>query len=167
MKIGIIGLGVVGSAVEYGMKSLGHHVKVHDIKLKTKITDVLDTEICYICVPTPIGSKGHCDISIVEQVIGDLCNLDYTGIIAINFPMRPVIKNMGAKARKVVRIVVKTGLKTSAVPSTAASTGVFFSSEKWRYIFSATIIASSTMIPTTIIMAVKDTVSRAILIDCK
>jgi UDPglucose 6-dehydrogenase len=89
MKIGIIGLGVVGSAVEYGMKSLGHHVKVHDIKLKTKITNVLDTEICYICVPTPIGSKGHCDISIVEQVIGDLCNLDYTGIIAIKSTIIP------------------------------------------------------------------------------
>ena len=37
MKIGIIGLGVVGSAVEYGMKRIGHKVFVHDTKLKTTI----------------------------------------------------------------------------------------------------------------------------------
>ena len=54
------------------------------------------------------------------------------GIIEINFPISPVIKNIGAKARKVVKIVVRTGLKTSAVPSTAASIGLFFRSEKWR-----------------------------------
>ena len=40
MKIGIIGLGVVGSAVEYGMKRIGHKVFVHDTKLKTKLFGV-------------------------------------------------------------------------------------------------------------------------------
>ena len=48
------------------------------------------------------------------------------GIIAINLPIRPVIKNIGAKARKVVKMVVRTGLKTSAVPSMAASMAAFY-----------------------------------------
>ena len=32
MKIGIIGLGVVGSANKYGFEKVGHEVLVHDIK---------------------------------------------------------------------------------------------------------------------------------------
>ena len=77
MKIGIIGLGVVGSAVEYGMKRLGHKVFVHDTKLKTTISDILHTDICYICVPTPISDDGSCNVSIVESVIKDLNNVNY------------------------------------------------------------------------------------------
>ena len=30
MKLGIIGVGVAGSAVEFGFKKLGHNVKVQD-----------------------------------------------------------------------------------------------------------------------------------------
>ena len=50
MKIGIIGLGVVGSACEYGFKKLGHEVLPHDLRLETSIDDVLPSSICYICV---------------------------------------------------------------------------------------------------------------------
>lgn len=53
MKIGIVGLGIVGSAVKHGFEKLGHKVSWHDIKDNTKIEDVLDTEIVYLCVPTP------------------------------------------------------------------------------------------------------------------
>ena len=54
MEIGIIGLGVVGSAVEHGFRKLGHHVKPHDIKYDTQIDDLLNCEVCYVCVPTPL-----------------------------------------------------------------------------------------------------------------
>ena len=37
MKIGVIGVGVVGTASEQGFKELGHIVKTHDIKQNTKI----------------------------------------------------------------------------------------------------------------------------------
>ena len=40
MKIGIIGLGVVGSAIRTGFEELGHDVFGHDIKNGTKIEDV-------------------------------------------------------------------------------------------------------------------------------
>ena len=42
MKIGIIGIGIVGGAVKYGMETLGHKVRYHDIKHNTKIEDILD-----------------------------------------------------------------------------------------------------------------------------
>ena len=45
MKIGIIGVGIVGSAIRYGFERLGHDVYVHDTKWETNIEDVLDTEI--------------------------------------------------------------------------------------------------------------------------
>ena len=33
MNIGIVGNGIVGSAVKYGFEKLGHNIVVHDIKL--------------------------------------------------------------------------------------------------------------------------------------
>ena len=72
MKIGIIGLGVIGSACKYGFEKLGHVVSCHDIKLNTSIESILNTEICYICVPTPSTEDGSCDVSIVEKVVSEL-----------------------------------------------------------------------------------------------
>tara|TARA_A100001391_G_scaffold199915_1_gene183673 strand:+ start:72 stop:869 length:798 start_codon:yes stop_codon:yes gene_type:complete len=89
MNIGIIGVGVVGSACKVGFEHIGHTVKVHDIKLHTKINDVLDTEICYISVPTPTRDDDSCDVRIVESVVTDLVNLNYKGIIAIKSTVVP------------------------------------------------------------------------------
>ena len=83
IKIGIIGLGVIGSACKYGFEKLGHKVIVHDIKLNTNIVDVISTDICYICVPTPSKDDGSCDTTIVEEVVLTLYNMNYKGVIAI------------------------------------------------------------------------------------
>lgn len=83
MKIGVIGWGVVGSACGEGFKMLGHDVKVHDPKFNTVITDVLDSELVFVCVPTPPGPNGECDLSIVHQTIQDLIANNYQGVIAL------------------------------------------------------------------------------------
>ena len=83
MKIGIIGLGAVGSANKQGFDHLGHEVLVHDIKLDTSIRDVLSAEINFICVPTPSADDGQCDTTILESVIQELDDNNYNGIIAI------------------------------------------------------------------------------------
>ena len=49
MRIGIIGVGNVGKANVKGFEKLGHTVLEHDIKFNTKIQDILDTEIIFIC----------------------------------------------------------------------------------------------------------------------
>ena len=72
MKIGIVGLGVIGSACKFGFEKLGHEVLEHDIVLNTKLSDILESSIIYICVPTPSKKDGSCDTSIVEKVILDL-----------------------------------------------------------------------------------------------
>ena len=89
MRIGVVGIGVVGGACKFGFELLGHHVDVHDIVLNTKLEDVLDTEAVYICVPTPRDQDGSCDVSIVEQVINDLQALNYQGVIAIKSTVVP------------------------------------------------------------------------------
>jgi len=94
MKIGIIGIGVVGSAVKHGFEKLGHEVSVHDIKLGTSISEALDSEICYVCVPTPSMDSGRCDTSIVESVVSEICQKGYEGIIAIKSTVTPGTTDM-------------------------------------------------------------------------
>ena len=89
MKIGIIGVGVVGGACKVGFEHIGHEVKVHDVKLHTNIDDVLDTEVCYISVPTPSANDESCDVRIVEEVVTDLVSRNYQGVIAIKSTVVP------------------------------------------------------------------------------
>lgn len=89
MKIGIIGAGVVGNALKHGFEQLGHETYIHDIKLPTAINDVLDTDIVFICVPSPSSVDGNCDTTIIEGVIKELNTCNYTGIIAIKTTVVP------------------------------------------------------------------------------
>jgi UDPglucose 6-dehydrogenase len=90
MKIGIIGLGMVGTAVQHGLKIVGHEVKGYDIKYpETSIKDVLDSSLCFICVPTPSKDDGHCDTSIVEKVVKGLSDNKYKGLIVIKSTVKP------------------------------------------------------------------------------
>jgi UDPglucose 6-dehydrogenase len=108
MKIGVIGsAGVVGGACKFGFELLGHNVAVHDIALDTTIDDVLDTVAVYICVPTPRDEDGSCDVSIVEQVIHDLQERNYEGIIAIKSTVVPGTTE---------RLRTETGLNICFVP---------------------------------------------------
>ena len=83
MNLGIIGLGVVGSANKLGFEKVGHTVSFHDPKYNTNIRNVLNSEIVFICVPTPSTDTGDCDTSILESTIDSLTKLNYSGIIAI------------------------------------------------------------------------------------
>ena len=107
MKIGILGLGVIGSACKYGFEKLGHQVIVHDPKLSTKIEDVMDTEIAYICVPTLPKPDGSCDTSIVENCVEELERLKYEGIIAIKSTVKPTTT---------IQLIAKTGMDICFVP---------------------------------------------------
>ena len=39
MKVGVVGVGVVGGACKFGFELLGHKVLVHDIALNTKLDE--------------------------------------------------------------------------------------------------------------------------------
>lgn len=89
MKIGIVGVGMVGSALSYGFKRIGHEVLEHDLKLGTRLESVLEAEIVYVCVPTPQASDGSCDVAWVETVIRGLSNLGYSKLVVIKSTVPP------------------------------------------------------------------------------
>jgi len=90
MKIGVIGKGVVGSAVYDGLRHIGHDVSFFDTKYpETSIKDVLDTECVFVSVPTDMNPDGSCDTTIVEQVASLLYIERYAGLIAIKSTVAP------------------------------------------------------------------------------
>ena len=89
MKIGIIGKGFVGNAISIGFETQGHEILVHDTKLNTKIEDVLEAELLYVCVPTPSSDDDACDISIVESVLVELSELNYNGAVCVKSTIVP------------------------------------------------------------------------------
>jgi len=89
MNIGIIGKGFVGTAISEGFKTQGHTTICHDVRLETKIEDVIDTPIVYISVPTPSASNGDCDISIVGSVLQELSDLNYNGVVCVKSTVKP------------------------------------------------------------------------------
>jgi UDPglucose 6-dehydrogenase len=76
--IGIVGCGVVGTAVKEGM-SHEFDVLTYDnnkectCKSIHELVQRLDVDgPIFICVPTPMSSSGACDISIVDSVINEI-----------------------------------------------------------------------------------------------
>ena len=89
MNIGIVGCGIVGTAIKVGFETLGHFVSVHDLKLQSDISSVLKTDVCYICVGTPSHPDGSCNIDHVASVIDELNDSCYQGIAAIKSTVEP------------------------------------------------------------------------------
>ena len=74
MNIGIVGHGVVGSAVvRFFSKCRGHRVVIYDKHQRehseSKV-QVNECDLVFVCVPTPVGSDGmSCDLSAVEECV--------------------------------------------------------------------------------------------------
>ena len=90
MNIGVVGLGVIGTAVRDGLAGIGHTLLTHDTKVPgSTLAAVMPSELCFICVPTPQGEGGRCDTSIVESVVRELHGMGYAGAIVIKSTVTP------------------------------------------------------------------------------
>lgn len=91
MKIGVIGVGIVGGAVKHGLERIGHEVIGVDPVTHPgqTIDDVLDAEIVFVCVPTPQDANGRCDIAAVRAVAEQLYDRDYKGLCVIKSTVTP------------------------------------------------------------------------------
>lgn len=74
MKIGIVGHGFVGKAVEYGFSHPEVTLQIVDPKYNTTVDDLSLCDIVFICVPTPMGDNGTIDSSILEGVMDSIWN---------------------------------------------------------------------------------------------
>ena len=76
-KIGVIGQGYVGSAIKVGFKPY-YEVSTYDkfdISKSThgNLNDVVNnSEIIFVCVPTPMNQDGTCHTGIVEEVVKEI-----------------------------------------------------------------------------------------------
>jgi UDPglucose 6-dehydrogenase len=105
-RIGIVGHGFVGKALSDGLKHFGYEqVFVHDVAYKTKIEDVANTEVCFICVPTPMDADGSMSDDIIVDVLSKLEVLDYQGVVAIKSTVTPPVVHKLIKDFSTLRIV--------------------------------------------------------------
>lgn len=85
-RIGIIGMGYVGTATYDGLKNF-HQVHSFDINRSSTCSSLEElataTDLMFICLPTPMNNKGECDLSIIDNVLNQLNNLVNDKIIVI------------------------------------------------------------------------------------
>jgi UDPglucose 6-dehydrogenase len=90
MKIGLLGRGTVGKAVYEGLEYLGHEMSFFDPAYEgSKLDDVLNTDCVFICVPTEQAANGDCDTSIVDKVVKQLAENNYSGLVSIKSTVVP------------------------------------------------------------------------------
>jgi UDPglucose 6-dehydrogenase len=77
MKIGIVGQGYVGTAIKVGFEP-HYELETYDKYDKDKSTCdnlfdlVMECDVMFVCVPTPMNKNGTCHIDIVEEVITEI-----------------------------------------------------------------------------------------------
>ena len=83
VRIGIIGLGFVGSAILNSLSDRFIDLVIIDPDKGHNSTynDLAGAEAVFVCVPTPRDNDGNCDTSILEDVLNRLHNIRYTGVI--------------------------------------------------------------------------------------
>lgn len=72
MKIGIIGFGYVGQAIGWTYKQADLIIRDPNYKDSVSLDKFIDRDAIFICVPSPSTDDGHCDTSILEEVLKEL-----------------------------------------------------------------------------------------------
>lgn len=93
MTIGIIGLGVVGSAVyeSFKIKCIDETIVAYD-KFKSSDTfeNVCRAAIIFLCLPTPYSASLKCyDKSAIDEVCAQLAAIHYNGWVVIKSTVEP------------------------------------------------------------------------------
>ena len=122
MKIGIVGQGYVGTAVKTVFEK---HYDIHTYDIKEKCTEkcmndlVVESDIIFVCVPTPMNRDGSCNTDIVENVVKDindlaLINLKEDIIIAIKSTIPPGTTNRLNKECENISVIFNPEFLTEA-----------------------------------------------------
>ena len=86
MRVGIMGLGVVGKAVRAVFRE-AHDIVEYDPPQEL-LGDLRKTDVVFLCVPTPTD-RGHFDVSVVERSLDHLKSRFFRGVAAIKSTTLP------------------------------------------------------------------------------
>lgn len=89
MKIGIVGCGVVGTAV--AKSAVGCDLSIfdkYDNKKNRNMDEFNETEICFVSVPTPSTLKGQ-DLTELHAALHGLMDRDYKGVVIVKCTVLP------------------------------------------------------------------------------
>jgi UDPglucose 6-dehydrogenase len=116
-KIGVIGVGVVGTAVMCAMNKL-YPVGAYDPPQGLKdFSDVLDCDVVFVCVPTPtIAGTWEQDATILRNTLTALASDGYTGVVAIKSTTLPGTCEQLKAEFEELRIVHNPEFLTAARP---------------------------------------------------
>lgn len=89
LKLAIVGYGFVGKAVDFGFNR-NVTKKLIDPKLGTDISELIEfsPDVTFIAVPTPMGTDGSIDASIVESVV-EYLGVHTSGLIVLKSTVTP------------------------------------------------------------------------------
>ena len=94
MKIGIIGFGVVGKAINETLKEKYDMIKYDKFQTLNKFEDLIKCDFIFISVPTPFDcAKDKVDLSCVEESVFRLKDINYQGIVLIKSTIPPKTTN--------------------------------------------------------------------------
>jgi len=92
-KVGIIGRGFVGGAMYENFKEVFNVLVWDTDETKRNVATfddfVNDSDIIFVCVPTPMKDDGSCDTHIVSSVIGDIARVDRRKYVVIKSTVTP------------------------------------------------------------------------------
>ena len=92
MKIGIVGQGFVGTAVNEGLKQ-HFQTETYDIAKDSTCKSIdelaIKSDVIFVCLPTPMKENGECYLGILEEVINDLNTTNRCKTIVIKSTIPP------------------------------------------------------------------------------
>ena len=120
--LGIIGQGFVGNAMYQGFKDF-YPVLTYDKYIEEKSNStlenlVMNSDVIFSCVPTPMTDVGECYTGIVEEVLGNVNNIcianDITNkIVVIKSTVIPGTTKIISFPTSFLTIFISSGLQTN------------------------------------------------------
>ena len=115
-KLGIIGKGFVGSAVSEGFSTAEQFVvdpRISEDNTIDKLVSEFDPPLTFVCVPTPPNEDGSVNVDIVSEVLQELNDREYKGIVVVKSTIIPDYLHVFKKSYK-LKIVYNPEFLTEA-----------------------------------------------------
>lgn len=88
MKVGVVGLGTVGSPLFHTLKYYHNVFGFDKQKPSDSWDDIIGTDIVFVCVPTDSDVDGRLNMEIVDEVLDGLSSNGYDSVVVLKSTLR-------------------------------------------------------------------------------